>query len=219
MTTPRPLPWTALFDAIGKSRFEEIRTAVRHDRVDAANRDEFLMVASAGGLLREIVPPEASADAVLAYGALLQMLFLLWDAGWPVTTLNRPMLDRALADFEPLGHPPTAPGVVYVQLPERAVWAEPAPGEPHEPLDGCFVSLSDSRATVLAVLGFRADREGFTTIEADAPLPLAPPAPRPDGTAPFSSALPSGERAGLRSLVTPQELLALALLARAAAAA
>jgi hypothetical protein len=74
-------------------------------------------------------------------------------------------------------------------------------------------------ATVLAVLGFRADREGFTTIEADAPLPLAPPAPRPDGAAPFSSALPAGDRAGLRSLVTPQELLALALLARAAAAA
>ena len=219
MTAPRPLPWTDLFDAIGESRFEEIRTAVRRDRVDTANRDEFLMVASAGGLLREMMPPEASADAMLAYGALLHMLFLLWDASWPVTTLDRPILDRALADLEPLGHPPTAPGVVYIQLPERAVWAEPAPGEPHEPLDGCFVSLRAARATVLAVLGFRADREGFTTIEADAPLPLAPPAPRPDGAAPFSSALPSGERAGLRSLVTPQELLALALLARAAAAA
>lgn len=219
MTTPRPLPWTALFDAIGASRFEEIRTAMRHDRVDAANRDEFLMVASAGGLLREMIPPEASADAVLAYGALLHMLFLLWDAGWPVATLDRPMLDRALADFEPLSHPPTAPGVVYVQLPERVVWAAPAPGEPHEPLDGCFVSLRASRASVLAVLGFRADREGLTTIAADALLPLAPPSPRPDGAPPFSSALPSGDRAGLRSVVTPQELLALALLARAASAA
>jgi hypothetical protein len=151
VTAPRPLPWTELFDAIGESRFEEIRTAVRRDRLDAANRDQFLMVASAGGLLREMMPPEASADAVLAYGALLHMLFLLWDAGWPVTTLDRPILDRALADLQPLGHPPTAPGVAYVQLPERAVWAEPAPGEPQEPLDGCFVSLRAARATVLAV--------------------------------------------------------------------
>lgn len=219
MTAARPLPWTALFDAIGEGRFEEIRAAVRHDRVDAADRDAFLMIASAGSLLREMMPPEANGGALAAYGALLQILYLLWDAGWPVATLDRPSLEGALADPAAIGHPPPAPGVTYVQLPERAVWAEPAPGEPHEPLDGCFVALSASRIAVVAVLGFRADREGFTTVEAAAPLPIAPPGPRPDGTAPFASALPSGERAGLRSVVTPQELLALALLARAATAA
>lgn len=219
MTAARPLPWTALVDAIGAGRFEEIRASIRHDRVDAADRDAFLMTASAGSLLREMMPPEADAAALAAYGALLQMLYLLWDAGWPVGTLDRPALDRALADLAALAGLPPAPGVTYVQLPERAVWAEPAPGEAHEPLDGCFVWLGASRVAVLAVLGFRPDREGFTTVEAAGPLPIAPPGPRPDGTAPFATVLPSGERAGLRSVVTPQELLALALLARAATAA
>ena len=219
MSGARALPWTALVEAIGEDRFEEIRTAIVRDRADPASRDAFLMLAPAGALLREMMAPEAPAEAVHAYGALLHALYLLWDAGWPVVALDGASLDRALADPAPLRRPPVAPGITYVQLPARAVWAQPAPEAAHEPLDGCVVTLSAASIGVLAVLGFRDDREGFTTIEAAAPLPLDAPPPRPDGAAPFTSTLPSGSRAGLRSVATRQELLALALLARTAAAA
>ncbi|MGD0483679.1 MAG: hypothetical protein ABSB58_03385 [Gemmatimonadales bacterium] len=214
----RPLPWTDLIEAIGTKRFEDIREAVSVGRVDAANRDAFILAGPAGALLKELMPEEAPAQAVMEYGALLHQLYLHWDAGHPLRRLDRAALEAALTDFRPLGRPPAAPDICYVQLPERAVWAEPNPGEPHEPLDGCFVQLSASAVTVLAILGFRPERGGFTTVEASAPLPAKAPGPRPDGSTPFANVLPAGERMGFRSLVSPGELVALALLCMAATA-
>lgn len=213
MSAVRPLPWTDLLEAVGEQRFLDIREAVQTAGADAARIDAFVLLGPAGALLKELMPPDAPGQAVTEYGALLHFLYLHWDAGQRLRTLDRAALDRALADFAPLGRPPAAPGVTYVQLPERAVWAEPAAGEAHEPLDGCFVALTATHVRVLAVLGFRADRGGFTVMEAAAPLPLAHPGPRTDGSAPFASALPAGERMGFRSVVTPAELTALAFLA------
>ena len=218
MSATRPLPWTDLIEAVGAKRFEDIREAVTAGRVDATNRDAFILVGPAGALLKEMMPDEAPAQAVTEYGALLHLLYLHWDAGHPLRRLDRAALESALADPGPLSRPPAAPGVTYVQLPERAVWAEANPGEPHEPLDGCFVHLSASAVTVLAILGFRPERGGFTIVEASAPLPASAPGPRPDGSAPFASVLPAGDRMGLRSVVSPDELVALALLSVAATA-
>jgi hypothetical protein len=219
VSATRPLPWTDLIEAVGTKRFEDIREAVTVGRVDATNRDAFILLGPAGALLKELMPDEAPAQAVTEYGALLHQLYLHWDAGHPLRRLDRAALEAALADFRPLGRPPAAPGICYVQLPERSVWAEVTPGEPHEPLDGCFVQLSASAVTVLAILGFRPERAGFTIVEASAPLPLGAPGPRPDGTAPFANVLPAGDRMGFRSLVSPDELVALALLSFAATAA
>lgn len=218
MSRERPLPWTELVEAIGAKPFEDIREALTSGRVDPANRDAFLLVGPAGALLRELMPAAAQAGAVIEYGALLHALYRHWDAGRPLRTLDRAALERALTDQGPLGRPPVAPAVFYLQLPERAVWAESARGAPHEPIDGCFIDLSASAVSALAVLGFRPERGGFTIAEATATLPITPPGPRPDGSAPFASVLPAGERAGLRSVVSPGELVALALLALAATA-
>ena len=212
MSAGRPLPWTDLLEAVGERRFGDIREAVQAARVDPARIDAFLLLAPAGALLRELVPTEAPAEALAEYAALLHFLYLHWDGGQRVYALDRAALDRALADLTPVGRPPAAQGVSYVQLPERAVWAEPAPGEPHEPLDGCFVALSASRIRVLAVLGFRPDRGGFTSMETSAPLPLPVPSPRVDGSAPFASVLPAGDRMGFRSVVSTGELAALGFL-------
>jgi hypothetical protein len=217
--TPRPLPWAALVVAIGEAPFEAIRTAVLHDGVEATSRDAFLMVSAAGALLRDLTPPEAPADALHAYGALLHGLYLLRGAGWPVLAVDRPTLERALADAAIPHRVHVESGTAYVQFPERAVWAEPAPGEAHEPLDGCIVTVTEDAVTALAVLGFRPERQGFTTLEATSRLPLAPLTRRPDGSAPFASTLPAGDRAKLRSVASPQELTVLAFLARSAGAA
>ncbi len=97
-------------------------------------------------------------------------------------------------------------------------WAAPAPGAAHEPLDGCFLVSGPGRVRVLAVLGARPEREGFTTIEAEAIPPMLPPPARTDGSTPLAPVLPAGERMGFVSVTSPAELLWLALLAGVAAA-
>jgi hypothetical protein len=216
VSSGRAYPWTELFEALGEARFEEIRSALAAAGEDPFDRDAFLLPAAVGRVLRDLVPADAPAEAVTSYGALLHMLHLHWDCGRPVRAL-----DRAAA-VSLLGAPPAAPTPVaaqsccYVQLPERVVWAAPAPGAAHEPMDGLFAASGPARLTVLAVLGFRPERQGFTTIEAEAPVPVPAPPPRPDGAAPFATVLPAGERVGLFSVISGAELTALASLALAA---
>ena len=214
--SPRPLPWASLIEALGESRFAAVRAALAKAGTDPLDRDAFLFDGAVGRLLRDLVPADAPADAVSEYGALLHVLYLHWDAGSPVRSLERAAATALLsAPPEQIAAAP-APSAVYVQLPERLVWAAAAPGAPHEPLDGAFVLQSLGRCRVLAVLGFRPDRQGFTTIEAESPLPPRLEK-RPDGSPPFATVLPAGERMGLFSVTTAPELSALALLALSAA--
>jgi hypothetical protein len=219
VSPPRAVPWADLMEALGPKPFADIREALAAGQVDPADRDAFLLLGPAGALLRRLMPPDAPAADLTEYGAIVHALYRHWDAGHPVRSLDRPTLDAALADRAPLSRPPAAPTVCYLQFPASTVWAAPAPDAPHEPLDGCFIAASASAVSVLAILGFRPERGGFTVIEAAATLPLAPPGPREDGSAPFASLLPAGERAGLRSIATPGELAAAALLALAATSA
>jgi len=211
VTPSRPYPWAALVGALGEARFEEIRTSLAGRSRDAADRDAFVLDAAVGRVLRELVPDDAPADAVTSYAGLLHALYLHWAGGRVVRTIDarqlRGLLEAPAAPAEPM------PGTTYLQLPERLVWAAPASGAPHEPVDGLFVTASPRAVLVLAVLGFRPEREGFTTIEASSPLP-APAAPaRDDATGPFSTQLPGGERMGFLSVASEAELVALALLA------
>ena len=216
MSAPRPYPWTALVEALGDERFVEIRGELEAARVDPFERDAFVLVGAVGRVLRELVPDDAPAEAVTSYTALLHALYLHWAGGRIVRTVTAERLRARLADPSPL--PAPAAGTGYVQLPERLVWAAPSPAAAHEPLDGLFVAATATRVQVLAVLGFRQEREGFTTIDVRAPLPVADAPARPDGSAPFSSVLPAGERMGFASVVSEAELAALALLALAAVA-
>jgi len=213
---PRPRPWTALVEALGEGTFETMRAGLAKAGTDPFDRDAFLLDGAVGRVLRDLVPADAPADAVTEYGALLHALFLHWDGGSPVRRLERDAAVALLAAPPDLLPAPAAPPAVYVQLPERLVWAAAAPGAPHEPMDGLFVLRSSQRLRVLAVLGFRPDRQGFTTLATDSPLP--PPAEaRTDGSPPFATVLPAGERMGFFSVVTGAELSRLALLALAAA--
>ena len=216
MSTPRPLPWTALIEALSEASFEAMRAALAKAGTDPFDRDAFLLEGAVGRVLRDLVPADAPADAVTEYGALLHALYLHWSQGSPVRVLERGVA-TALLSAPPDGVPlPTEPPVVYVQLPERLVWAASAPSAPHEPMDGVFVLQSSGRCRALAVLGFRLDRQGFTTIESDAPIPPRLER-RSDGSPPFATVLPAGDRLGLFSVTSPSELALLALLALSAA--
>lgn len=216
MSAPRPLPWTGLVEALGEGSFEAIRAALGKSGTDPFDRDAFLLDGAVGRVLRDLVPVDTPADAVTQYGALLHALYLHWAHGSTVRVLERAAASALLA--APPARVPAVEGpvVAYVQLPERLVWAAPDSGAPHEPLDGIFVIHSRRGSRALAVLGFRPDRQGFTIIEAEEGL--APRLdPRPDGSPPFTTVLPAGERMGFFSVTTAPELMLLALLALAAA--
>lgn len=215
MSAPRPYPWTALVEVLGDDRFAEIKGELEAARIDPFERDAFALVAAVGRVLRELVPDDAPAEAVTSYTALLHALYLHWVGGRSVRAVTRERLRERVADPSP----PPAPvaGVRYLQLPERLVWAAPSAGAAHEPLDGLFVATTPARVQVLAVLGFRQERQGFTTIDVSAPLPVTTLPARADGSAPFSTVLPAGDRMGFVSVTSEDELACLALLALAAA--
>lgn len=217
MSGVRPLPWTALVGAFGAKRLEEMRVALAKTGTNPLDRDAFLLDGAVGRALRDLVPEDAPAEAVTSYGVLLHVLYLHWDRGSPVRVLERDAATALLAAPPDTAAPAPAPDVCYVQLPERLVWAAPAEGAAHEPVDGIFVVRGGGRLRALAVLGFRPARQGFTTIEADAPLPPPRPGPRPDGAPLFATVLPAGERMGFFSVASAPELAFLALLALAAA--
>lgn len=216
MSTPRPLPWTALVEALGDERFQELQRELLAAGTDVLDRDAFALVGAVGRVLRDLVPDDAPAEAVTSYLALLHALYLHWAAGRPVRIVSRERLSADLSASPPPSEP--QPGTSYLQLPERQVWAPPAAGAAHEPLDGLFVAADQRRVFVLAVLGFRPEREGFTTVEVSVPRPVAAAPARADGSALFSSVLPAGDRMGFFSITSEAELAWLALLALAAAA-
>ncbi|MBI1722808.1 MAG: hypothetical protein HYR48_02740 [Gemmatimonadetes bacterium] len=216
MAAERLFPWTALVEALGEQRFEELQRALGEVKIEPLERDAFLLNGAVGRLLRDLMPEEAPAEAVTAYGALVHALYLLWERHWPLARVTEPKLRAALESITP--YPLTAsPLVSYIQLPERLVWAEPEAGAPHEPIDGFFIVARAERLRALAVLGLHAHREGFTTVESETTLPAPVPGPRPDGSPPFASVLSGGDRAKLFSVTDAHELAALALLALAAA--
>jgi hypothetical protein len=216
VSTQRPLPWTALVEALGESSFDAMRSALAKAGIDPFDRDAFLLDGAVGRVLRDFVPADAPAEAVTEYGALLHALYLHREHGSSVRVLERDAATALLAAPPESAATAEAPHAVYVRLPERLVWAASAPGAPHEPIDGLFVLRSPGRWRVLAVLGFRPDRHGFTVVTADAASPPRP-ARRSDGSPPFATVLPAGERMGFFSVTTPPELVLLALLALSAA--
>lgn len=207
----RPLPWTDIVAAIGDEHFRQIRESLEATKADPRDRDAFLLDGSAAAMLRDLMPEDAPTDMVHAYGALLHTLYVMWSHGWPLRTIDEAALRTSLASGRPLNPEPRTLDPFYLQLPERLVWALPAEGAAHEPLDGIFVLPGPDRVHALAVLGFRSEREGFTTMEGAIRLPAPAPGPRPDGTPAFASTLPGGPN--FLTVVDEHELAALSLLA------
>jgi hypothetical protein len=106
-------------------------------------------------------------------------------------------------------------GACYLQLPERLFWARIAQDATAEPVDGLFLAsgAEGGEVTVLAVLGFRPERGGFSQVTVTAPPEDFARAGSFVRRPLFAPALEGGERAGVRSLLSEAELLYLASLA------
>jgi hypothetical protein len=205
----RPTPFDLVFLPAAETIFPRIRTALSHTGQDPGNRDQFLMLREVVTLLRDLRPDEGLGEGIDRLAALVHHAYLFWDTGkvtlqFPVGGLAQPLPYRPAPDRNQ-----TERAAYYAQVPERRIWAEVIAGEPHEPMDGCFVHerRDPDELRVLGVFGIHPERAGFSVVEVSGPRPgtLA----RPDGSELFAPVLPGGAAAQLFSLAGEEELLEL----------
>ena len=205
---PRATPFDLVFQRAAESSFPRIAASLAAGGHDPADRDAFLMDREAISLLRELRPDEGLGEAMDQMVALVHHAYLTWSAGGRTLPITREaaeeLLDAARSDA--VGAPDVPP--YYAQFPERMIWASVVENEAPEPLDGVFVSGDrEARLRVLGIFGLRADRPGFSAVEAIGPR--IPGLTREDGTPLFAPTLPGAAAAGLRSITGEEELLEL----------
>lgn len=213
----RPHPFDAIHDALSEEWFAEVG--------DAASRLGFQQSEPVQRVLGQLAPAQAAAGAAAEeYGTLLYAIHRFWRAGRHTIGLNRAAVDRMVSDASrPPALPPSRPtvphGACYLQLPERLFWARIAPDATPEPLDGIFLAAGadGQEITVLAVLGFRPERGGFSQVAVTVPVEHFARAGDFARRPLFAPALEGGERAGVKSLLSEAELLHLVSLALAQA--
>jgi hypothetical protein len=207
MTAPRPNPFDLVFDSMARDRFPEIRSSLAEASVDPANRDAFLLDRNVVQVLRDIVPDEGVGEAVDQHVALLHNAYLFWDAGQRIVRPTREATEGLLADRGNNGSSGKS-STVYVQFPERTIWAQINEGAPHEPLDGVFVTPTPGgEFRVLGIFGLHPDRVGFSVAEVGGKR--LDRAVREDGSRVFAPLLPGGSAANLFSVNGAPELIEL----------
>jgi nucleotide-binding universal stress UspA family protein len=205
---PRPTPIDLVFGQVVEDSFPTIRSALQAADRDPTDRDAFLMLADVVTLLRRLRPEEGLGEGMDQLVALVHHAYLTWDAGTVTLEIGGEQAEELLQPAASAAEAAEVPRAYYAQFPERRIWAEVLVGEPPEPLDGCFVhATAGGELRVLGVFGLRAERVGFSVVEATGTRPeqLA----RADGSPLFSSILPGGEAAGLHSIMGGEELLEL----------
>lgn len=209
MESTRPTPFDLVFGPLAAERFPAIQSAFEASHGDPHDRDAFLMVRDVIQLVHDLRPDEGMGEDIAQLAAFLHHAYLFWLAGTPTLEIPAAGLTTLLeAGASTGGEAATPPPAFYVQLPERRVWAEVVPGAPHEPMDGCFLTLGpDESLRVLAAFGLRPDRPGLSVVEVAGPRTgrLA----RPDGSPLFAPVLEGGATAGLASITGGEELLEL----------
>lgn len=210
----RLAPFDYAFADLAAEHFAAIREEAALLHKDTSDRAQFFALPTVQRVLAAIEAPDVLTEAPEAgpeYATLLYAAYRYWLGGQHLIAITAPDAATSTADM-PLSVPH---GACYLQLPERRYWSQIAEGEPHEPLDGMFVAAgSDGREiTVVAVLGLRADRGGFSEVSVTAtPVEFAAAATELRSPA-FAPLMEGGDRAGFKSVATTAELLHLTRLA------
>lgn len=200
------------------AELEMLRHAVDRAGPEAREWRRFGTLPDVQRLLERLVPASAP-DTTGEYLALLFVAFRYWAAGERLVTTPRRRLEPVLAQPVPAGPPEVPGGACYVQLPTHWFWGQATPDSPHEPLDGFFVVPSADRreTTLVAVLGLRAERGGFTQVTMQSGADDFTAARAERRLPAFAPVMEGGAAAGFRSVATGAELLTLARLACLAA--
>ncbi len=154
------------------------------DQSESPDLAEFSRLAPVEVLLTTMQPETSDPEGADEYLRLLYAGYHFWKSG------NR---------------------YLYHALPEHRYWAQVAEGAPHEPVDGFFI-IPGREWVIVAVLGLRADRPGFSQVSVVASADDVANARSPRDQ-PFAPAMAGGDAAGFSSITSVAELLALARLA------
>lgn len=212
-------PFELVFSDYAGTFFPEIRAEAPEGAMNLAT---MARLQSTQRLLRELGSPdlaEEDAGAVGEYLALVFASYRYWEAEKPTLSIDKDKLIRAIQHPPPQG-PAVHHDACYLQFPERWVWATIGEGQPHEPLDGMFVvsTRPHTGITVVAILGLRPGREGFSQITVTAGADAVAAASATMRDPPFAPVMEGGVAAGFKSVTSDGELLCLAHLALESAA-
>ena len=222
---PRLTPYEIVFtEGDFESRtFVRIAQEAADEGLVSLHRERFEFLSTVGEVVREVTPEDAPPDAIEQYRALLFQAYHHWSEGRRLF-----VLDAATARYIVESAPAiedwsfVAPArSLYLQLPANLFWSSISPETPPEPVDGFFVTVSAGtdglgkdfeNVDILAVLGIRRSRAGFSVIPVEMEVGDGVPAAwegqsRPEGD--FANVLPGGEIAGLYSMLTTTEVLKL----------
>ena len=203
-------PFDLVFGEIAEERFPALKASLGAGKVDATDRDAFLLDKAVTEFLRDLVPEDAPPESLHEFIAVLQHSYLFWTDGKTTMISEGTELPGA-------PRAPHAPSLArYVHLPSHLYWGRPEADGPHEPVDGFFIHPLGKGIRALAIFGLHRERPGFSVAEVAGTSP-AVLLPRDDGSAPFAPQMDGGAAAGIRSVAGADELLALAWHALAAA--
>ncbi len=219
----RITPFDLVFEAGIEDRFAAIKTEAELSKRDFTDPAQFVSLSTVQHLLTEIESPDLLQQypsAAAEYSILLYSAFRFSEAGKQVVYVEPQEWDEDfIATYASTSPPTVTSAPCYVQLPEQRFWAQIDSDAPHEPLDGCYVALSQDgrQVVVVAILGLRKGRSGFSQISltvAQEELVAARMATR---SPPFAPLMAGGLEAGFKSIGSPGELLLLTQLALAQA--
>ena len=203
----RPSPFDLVFREIAERVFPGIRSALAQAGHDPRDRDRFLMVREVVTLLRELRPDEGMGEGIDQLAALLHHAYLFWDSEEQTLEVTPERLPWLMGSPHIPGEADSA-AAYYAAMPEHRIWAQVIPGQPPEPLDGCFVDVGPQGSLrVLGVFGIHPERQGFSVVETAGERPRL--LGRADGSDLFAPTLPGGKAAGLFSVTGEEELLEL----------
>ncbi len=230
-SVPRLTPYELVFGEAGFEHriFPAIEEEAESQGEDPARLERFAFLTRVSDSVRDVLAPDAPAEALEQYRVLVYHGFNFWRYGRRLYLLE-PSVARYLVEGSPslaewdlrLPHPS-----VYVQLPPNLFWASISPEMAPEPVDGFYATEcrafdplgpSVRRLHLLMVLGIRRERAGFSVIPFDTEVGPGiahewTELPAREGAKDFDNVLPGGEIAGLYSILTSAE--ALKLMARA----
>lgn len=199
-----------------RPEFDNLKRAAEAAGRDPRDRAEFARLPETQRLLGRL---GAVPEAPEAYLALLHAAYRFWDAGSVVVAPARAAIEPVLEPAAAPAVPPSVPeGACYLQLPASWFWTQADDRGPFEPLDGCFLAVAPSgrEIDIVAVLGLRPGRAGFTQVALQVP-PADFLAARLEPRPPFAPLMEGGAAGGFRSVATVGELLILVSLALAVA--
>jgi hypothetical protein len=216
----RLTPYDLAFAGDVEGLFTGVQAEASAAMKDATDMPQFVSLPSVQRIVSRIESPEllkANPAAAAEYHVLLYTAFRFWTTGKTVIPTGREILEnskRALTRDVQI-RPPG--GACYVQLPEHWIWAQVDADSAHEPIDGLFVAQSaeEAQITIVAVLGLREEREGFTQISISVAKEELTDLAEVVGARPFEPVMDGGLQAGFKSVTSLGELLLLTHLALA----